>query len=137
MGTHHAIGPPDPAVANPVPDARALYRDFLIHEEGRGVSRNPETAADRLLAAYKAGDSQAKAMLFRFYRRLRMETRRAIQRRLTAAGHDPGVANSWAPDTAGVGGLRGVSGVERTKRAPIETSRPYARGYATSRTRIA
>ena len=82
-------------VANPVPDARALYRDFLIHEEGRGVSRNPETAADRLLAAYKAGDRQAEAMLFRSYRRLRMATRRAIQRRLSAAGHDPGVADGF------------------------------------------
>ena len=86
---------PRPAIplAKPVADARTLYRQFLIYEEGRGVPHDPAKAAARLLAAYKAGDRDAERLLLTTYRRLRMSTRRAIQRELAEAGHYRDVAD--------------------------------------------
>ena len=73
--------------------ARAHYRLFLHYEEGRGVPRDSDKAAGHLLEAYKAGDGDAERVLDRHSRRLRMATRRAVQRRLAATGHFSGVAD--------------------------------------------
>ena len=73
--------------------ARAHYRLFLHYEEGRGVPRDSDKAAGHLLEGYKAGDDDAERVLDRHSRRLRMATRRAVQRRLAATGHFSGIAD--------------------------------------------
>lgn len=57
-----------------------------LYDEGRGVARNPKKAADLILAAYTAGDAQARTDIFERYESWSFTTRRELQRKLAAKG---------------------------------------------------
>jgi TPR repeat protein len=68
----------------------AMRQLAALYDEGRGVRRDSEAAADYLLKAYAAGNQAARSDLHRHYRRWSRATRRAIQRQLRSAKLYPG-----------------------------------------------
>jgi len=73
--------------------AGAMRQLAALYDEGRGVPRDSEYAADYLLKAYAAGSKAAKSDLHRHHRRWSRATRRAIQRQLRSAKLYPGAVH--------------------------------------------
>ncbi len=67
----------------------------VLYDEGRGVARNPPRAADLLLAAYKAGNEQARADVQRRPESWSYATRRQVQRLLAEKGLYAGRAHGY------------------------------------------
>lgn len=75
--------------------AGALRELACLHDEGRGVARDPKLAAQYLLAAFKAGEKQARADVLERPDTWTFATRREIQRQLAAKGLYAGQAHGF------------------------------------------
>lgn len=73
--------------------AGAMRERASLYDEGRGVPRDPKLAARHLLAAYKAGEKQARLDIFERPERWSFSTRREVQKQLAAKGLYSGQAH--------------------------------------------
>lgn len=68
----------------------AMRELAYLYDEGRGVARNPKRAAELVLAAFAAGDKQARTDVLERHETWSFTTRREIQRQLTVKGYYTG-----------------------------------------------